>query len=106
MFPQISGEMPSPLKWDASRQWTFAVLLNQPIFYLLRDHINMFTDLGKDWSSGPPSNYMTWVPMRYVVNLDFHNYEITFYVNDHNVIDKPLLQEENGMSPFLQIFVY
>jgi hypothetical protein len=44
--------------------------------------------------------------MRYVVNLDFHNYEITFYVNDHNVIDKPLLQEENGMSPFLQIFVY
>jgi hypothetical protein len=100
-FPQVSGEMPSPLKWDASRQWIFNVSLNRPIFYLLRDHVNMFTDLGKDWSSGPPGNYMTWVPMRYVVNLDLHHYEINTYVNDHNVIDKPLLHEENGTSPFL-----
>lgn len=93
--------MPSPLKWDASRQWTFTISLTQPVLVLLRDHINMFTDLGKDWSSGPPSNYMTWVPMRYVVNLDFHDYKIHFYVNDHNIIDKPLLDEENGPSPFL-----
>ncbi|KAI0288543.1 hypothetical protein BC826DRAFT_1107677 [Russula brevipes] len=100
---EISGEMPSPLKWDAVRQWIFTVSLKEPIFYLLRDHINMFTDLGKDWSSGPPSNYFTWVPMRYVVNLDFHDYEINTYVNDHNIIDKPLLREENGPPPFLQI---
>ena len=49
---------------------------------------------------------MTWVPMRYVVNLDFHDYEINTYVNDHNVIDKPLLQEENGPSSSLRITVY
>lgn len=95
--------MPSPLKWDAVRQWMFTISLKEPIFYLLRDHINMFTDLGKDWSSGPPSNYFTWAPMRYVVNLDFHNYEINTYVNDHNIIDKPLLREENGPPSFLQI---
>ncbi len=101
---QISGEMPSPLKWDASHQWIFTVSLGQPIFYLLRDHINMFTDLGKDWSSGPPSNYFTWVPMRYFVILDFHDYEINTYVNDHNIIDKPL-REENGPCLFVRIAV-
>ncbi len=57
----------------------------------------MFTDLGKDWSSGPPSDYYTWVPMRYAVDLDLRNYVIHTYVNDHNIIDKPLLQEENGL---------
>ncbi|KAH9041126.1 hypothetical protein EDB84DRAFT_1436665 [Lactarius hengduanensis] len=92
---RVSGELPSPLKWNASRQWAFHVSLRQPVFYLLRDHINMFTDLGKDWSSGPPSDYFTWVPMRYAVNLDLRNYVIHTYVNDHNIIDKPLLREEN-----------
>jgi hypothetical protein len=96
--------MPSPLKWDASRQWIFTASLGQPIFYLLRDHINMFTDLGKDWSSGPPNDYFTWVPMRYFVILDFHEYEINTYVNDHNIIDKPL-REENGPSLFVQMTV-
>ncbi|KAH9083360.1 hypothetical protein EDB83DRAFT_2538792 [Lactarius deliciosus] len=94
---RVSGELPSPLKWNASRQWAFHVSLRQPVFYLLRDHINMFTDLGKDWSSGPPSDYFTWVPMRYAVNLDLRNYVIHTYVNDHNIIDKPLLREENAL---------
>ncbi|KAH9985984.1 hypothetical protein BJV74DRAFT_946145 [Russula compacta] len=97
---EISGEMPSPLKWDAGRQWIFTVSLSQPIFYLLRDHINMLTDLGKDWNSGPPSNYSTWVPMRYIINLDLHDYEINTYVNDHNIIDKPHLGEENALLTF------
>ena len=105
-FAQVSGEMPSPLKWDANRQWTFSLSLNQPIFYLLRDHVNMITDLSKDWTSGPPSNYFTWVPMRYAVNVDLRDYEINAYVNDHNIIDKPLLREENGLSSFLQIIIY
>ncbi|KAI9455337.1 hypothetical protein BJY52DRAFT_1280457, partial [Lactarius psammicola] len=94
---RVSGELPSPLKWDASRQWAFHISLRQPVFYILRDHINMFTDLGKDWSSGPPSDYFTWVPMRYAVDLDLRNYVIHTYVNDHNIIDKPLLQEENAL---------
>ncbi|KAF8271516.1 hypothetical protein EI94DRAFT_1770350 [Lactarius quietus] len=85
---RMSGELPSPLKWDASRQWAFHISLRHPVFYLLRDHINI---------SGPPSDYFTWVPMRYAVNLDLHNYVIHFYVNDHNIIDKPLLREENAL---------
>ena len=65
----------------------------------------MFTDLGKDWSSGPPSDYFTWVPMRYAVNLDLRNYVINTYVNDHNIIDKPLLQEENGLPLIFLILI-
>lgn len=66
--------------------------------YLTREHINMFTDLGKDWSSGPPSDYNLFVPMVYVIELDMHSYEFNTYVNDHNIIDKPAIREENGKT--------
>ena len=58
----------------------------------------MFTDLGKDWAAGPPTDYNRFVPMRYVVDIHMENYELNTYVNDHNIIDKPLLFDENGMS--------
>ncbi|KAI0633565.1 hypothetical protein C8Q77DRAFT_1157760 [Trametes polyzona] len=94
---RIRTHMPSPLKWNGLRQWSFTITLRQPCLYLLRDHINMFTDLGKDWSTGPPSDYNTYTPMIYMVDLDMHNYEINLYVNDHNIIDKPLIKEENAL---------
>ncbi|GJE95456.1 hypothetical protein PsYK624_116400 [Phanerochaete sordida] len=93
----IRAELPSPLKWNDQRQWTFAISLRQPVFYLLRDHVNMFTDLAKDWTSGPPSHYERFVPMVYNIDIDVQNYEINTYVNDHNIIDKPLIREENAI---------
>lgn len=93
---QIRSHLPAPLNWNGLRQWTFAISLRQPIFFLLRDHINMFTDLGKDWSSGSPTDINLFVPMLYVIDLDMHNYAINLYVNDHNIIDKPLIKEDNG----------
>ena len=101
---QVQGNMHSPLRWNADRQWRFGVSLRQPVLYLLRDHINMLTDLSKDWTSGPPSNYFTWVPMRYAVDLDLRNYEINTYVNDQNIIDKPLIRDENGGHPDRLVF--
>ena len=95
-YTQVRAEMPSPLKWNDQRQWTFAITLRRPVFYLLRDHINMFTDLAKDWVSGPPANYERFIPMVYKVEVNLQNYEINTYVNDHNIIDKPLIREENG----------
>ena len=88
--------MPTPLKWNDARQWVFAISLNQPVFYLLRDHINMFTDLSKDWMSGPPAKQERFIPMVYKIEIDMQSYEINTYVNDHNIIDKPLIREENG----------
>ncbi|OBZ68136.1 hypothetical protein A0H81_11866 [Grifola frondosa] len=94
---RVRCHLPTPLTWNGKRQWTFAISLRQPSLYLLRDHVNMLTDLGKDWSSGPPSDYCLFVPMMYVIDLDMHNYEINTYVNDHNIIDKPLIKEENAL---------
>jgi hypothetical protein len=57
----------------------------------------MMTDLSRDWASGPPSDYQRWIPMVYVVEHDMYHFEINQYANDHNIIDKPLIKEENGM---------
>ena len=56
----------------------------------------MFTDLGKDWSAGPPTDYNRFVPMHYELDIEMLNYELNTYVNDHNIIDKPLIRDENG----------
>lgn len=58
----------------------------------------MLTDLGKDWSSGPPSDFYTFTPITYGVHLCFSKYEINLYANDHNIIDRPLEKRENGMQ--------
>ena len=60
----------------------------------------MLVDLGKDWSSGPPGDYDLFTPMIYVIDFDMHNYAINLYVNDHNIIDKPLIKEDNGLCFF------
>ncbi|KAJ7251502.1 hypothetical protein B0H12DRAFT_1296299 [Mycena haematopus] len=94
---RIRGELPSPLQWNARRTWKISVSLRQPVLYLLRDHINMFTDLGKDWAAGPPSDYHRFVPTVYAIELELHHYELNLYVNDHNIIDKPLIRDENAL---------
>ncbi len=56
----------------------------------------MFSDLGRDWLSGSPTDYQKFIPMNYDFQLDMQHYEANFYVNDHNIIDRPLIREENG----------
>lgn len=70
--------------------------MRQPTLSLLRDHVNMITDLGRDWVSGPPTDYQKFVPMVYVFEMKMHHYELNLYLNDQNVIDKPLIKDENG----------
>lgn len=64
--------------------------------FLFRDHINMLTDLGRDWSSGPPHDFNTYIPMIYGVNLGLSEFELNLFANDHNVVDKPLSRDDNG----------
>ncbi|KAH7913899.1 hypothetical protein BJ138DRAFT_527505 [Hygrophoropsis aurantiaca] len=94
---RVHAELPSPVKWDAERRWSFAVSLRQPVIYIFRDHINMFTDISRDWTSGPPSDWNQFIPMIYSFNLDLHYFELNLYANDQNIIDKPLIREENAM---------
>jgi hypothetical protein len=93
---QVRGELPSPLKWNGERQWKFVASLRQPVIYILRDHINMFSDLGKDWVSGSSTDYYHFIPTIYAFELDLHHFEVNLYVNDQNIIDKPLVKDENG----------
>ena len=88
--------MPSPLEWNGRRQWDFHICLRKPVMYLIREHINMFTDLGRDWSAGPPSDYHSFTPVVYTVDLELQMFQLNAYVNDHNIIDKPSIREENG----------
>ncbi|KAF8070507.1 hypothetical protein FPV67DRAFT_1756074, partial [Lyophyllum atratum] len=94
---RVHCELPSPLKWNMERKWIIAIILRQPVLYLIRDHINMFTDLGKDWTTGPPSDYQCFIPMVYAFEIELHHYELNLYANDHNIIDKPLIRDENAL---------
>ena len=63
---------------------------------LVRDHVTTLADLGKDWASGPASDFNTWIPMIYAVQLEFQDYDVNLFVNDHNIIDYPSDPDENG----------
>lgn len=89
--------MPSPLQWNEHREWAFDISFTNPIVYLLRDHVSLMTDLSKDWTSGPPTQYARFVPITYILRLAFKNFKIRLYLNDHNVIDYPLVDEQNSM---------
>ncbi|TFK44762.1 hypothetical protein BDQ12DRAFT_730786 [Crucibulum laeve] len=95
---RVQCELPSPIKWNGERTWNIAVSLRQPILFLLRDHINMFTDLGKDWASGPPTEWQRFVPTIYAVKMELHHFEMSLYANDQNIIDKPQIKDENALA--------
>ncbi|KIO30015.1 hypothetical protein M407DRAFT_20877 [Tulasnella calospora MUT 4182] len=94
---RILCEMPSPLQWDAHRQWVFDLSFTSPVIYLLRDHTTLITDLIQDWTSGPPSDFNTFVPTDYVLKFGLKDYKVDMYANDHNVIDHPLSDNNNSL---------
>ncbi|KAG1765509.1 hypothetical protein EV702DRAFT_1283104 [Suillus placidus] len=94
---RVHASFPSPLVWNAERRWSFSISLRQPVIYLLRDHVNMFTDLTRDWTFGPPTEWNLFVPTIYMLELDLHHFELNLYANDQNIIDKPLVKGENTL---------
>jgi hypothetical protein len=97
---QINCSLPSPLQWNKARQWDFHIILDEPAIYLLRDHVTLLTDLGKDWSAGPPVDIMHFIPMKYVVTIVLKNYSLSFNVNDQNIVDSPNDPDVNSMRYF------
>ncbi|KAG2150597.1 hypothetical protein DEU56DRAFT_37144 [Suillus clintonianus] len=94
---RVHASFPSPLVWNAERRWSFSISLRQPVIYFLRDHVNMFTDLARDWTFGPPTECNIFVPTVYTLELDLHHFELNLYANDQNIIDKPLVKGENTL---------
>ena len=98
---KVICHLPTPPLWNAERQWNFDIVLQQPTIFLLHDHINLFTDLGKDWSAGPPSQWSHFIPMLYRVRVTLKKYNLSLYLNDHNIIRSPTDPQENG-TPLLE----
>lgn len=85
----VTCDLSNPLIWNSLRSWRFTVESQDLELYLLRDHIFLLTDLVSDWASGPPSDYHTFVPFIYNIDLVFSNLQLFINVNDRNIISNP-----------------
>ncbi|OQE26434.1 hypothetical protein PENSTE_c005G05430 [Penicillium steckii] len=91
----VTCDLSNPLVWNSLRKWTFTVHSQDLELFLLRDHIFLLTDLVSDWASGPPSDYYTFVPFIYNIDLVFSNLQLYVNVNDRNIISNPTDLEDN-----------
>jgi hypothetical protein len=92
---QITCDLSNPLSWNSLRSWRFTAESQGLQLFLLRDHIFLLTDLVTDWASGPPSDYYTFVPFIYNLDLNFSDFELYINVNDRNIISNPSDLEDN-----------
>ncbi|KAF0369743.1 fermentation associated protein [Gigaspora margarita] len=92
---EIKCDLPSPLVWNQSRTWEFDIYFMEAEIFLLRDHITLFQDLIKDWTSGPSPDKLHFIPIKYKFNPRFTNFKLYLYVNEHNIINDPTDIGEN-----------
>lgn len=88
--------MPTPLRWDARRDWGLDITLDGADITLLRDHIQLISDLAKDWSSGQVGDFQHFVPNHYNFRVTLLNYALHIYINDFNIVDEPKSRDSNG----------
>ncbi|WWC57636.1 uncharacterized protein I303_100168 [Kwoniella dejecticola CBS 10117] len=94
---KLSMTMPTPLEWDAQRDWGMDVTLDTASISLLRDHVTLISDLAKDWSSGATvGDYHHFVPNHYNFRVSLINYDIHLYINDYNIVDAPWSRDANA----------
>ncbi|KAJ5826308.1 hypothetical protein N7474_003446 [Penicillium riverlandense] len=91
----VNCDLSNPLGWNNLRTWKFTVDSQELELFLLRDHIFLLTDLVTDWASGPPSDYYTFVPFIYNLDLIFSNFQLFINVNDRNIISNPSDLDDN-----------
>ncbi|KAL0264794.1 Macrophage colony-stimulating factor 1 receptor [Diplodia seriata] len=92
---EMDCNLSNPLKWNELRQWAFNLRCNDLQLFLLRDHMFLLTDLVNDWGSGPPPDFYTFTPFRYIMNMEFPNIKIFLNTNDSNIINNPAELEDN-----------
>ncbi|OCF72268.1 hypothetical protein I204_06644 [Kwoniella mangroviensis CBS 8886] len=94
---KLSMTMPTPLEWDAQRDWGMDVTLDTASISLLRDHVTLISDLSKDWSSGATGgDYHHFVPNHYNFRVSLINYDLHLYINDYNIVDAPWSRDSNA----------
>lgn len=93
---KLSVTMPTPLRWDARRNWGLDVTLDKPDITLLRDHVTLISDLSRDWSSGAVGDFHHFVPNDYSFRISLINFDIHLNVNDYNIVDRPKSRDDNA----------
>ncbi|KAM0342370.1 hypothetical protein ACHAPQ_000098 [Fusarium lateritium] len=92
---RISCDMSNPLSWNSLRNWYFNITSSKMELFMLRDHIFLITDLVDDWTTGPPADYLVFVPFKYHLNLSLKSLQVYLNVNEANIIDKATVIEDN-----------
>ncbi|TKX20425.1 CSF1-like protein [Elsinoe australis] len=92
----VNGNLSNPTSWNSLRTWYFKILVEDLDLYILRDHMFLLTDLITDWTSGPPSNFYTFVPFRYKLDVLFNNFNLYLGANDANLINRPTDPDDNS----------
>ena len=82
MHSQVSCQLPSPLIWDAPRTWSIRVQLDQMRCRMLREHTFLFTDVVRDFISGPPVQQQYFVPTRYIFDVSLTNFRLSLFLNE------------------------
>ena len=91
----LSCDLSNPLGWNALRSWNFDVMGDRFELFVLRDHAFLLTDLVNDWTSGPPGEYLTFVPFIYKLNIHLTEFRLYLNVNDSNIINNPSAVDDN-----------
>lgn len=92
---RILCDLSYPLKWNELHSWRIDLHAHNPEIFLLRDHVFLLTDLVSDWVSGPPSDFHTFVPFDYAINLQLNGFKLYLNANDRNIINNPADIEDN-----------
>lgn len=85
----VEADISQPLTWNTLRDWPFKVFINHMELFILRDHLFLIIDLVNDWGSGAISEFYTFVPYNYQLDLNFNNFIMYLNVNDANIINDP-----------------
>ena len=93
---RVSMTMPTPLRWDAQRDWGLDIALDTIDVTLLRDHVQLISDLARDWSSGALGDFHHFVPNHYNFRVTLLNYAVHLYINDFNIVNRPRSREDNA----------
>lgn len=92
----LDCDLSNPLSWNTLRKWSFDISCRDLELFLLRDHLFLLTDLVADWGSGPASDYFTFVPFQYLLNIDFLNFKLYINTNDSNIVNNPSDLDDNN----------
>ncbi|KAF2435900.1 hypothetical protein EJ08DRAFT_729763 [Tothia fuscella] len=92
----LACDLSVPLGWNALREWHFKIINDDLELFILRDHLFLLTDVIADWTSGPPPEYFTFTPFRYLLDVRFRNFKLYLNTNDSNIINDPAEIDKNN----------